>query len=252
MRPRPRIAACLVLGLLAALAAGCGRAGPEEGLRREALDRALRWSLARRDWNLGSLWMLTHVCRYEAAGGCQDEAARRVEAFLALPGMRVFQPLFGEHVEGELPPFPEKPQRFVAWMLTAVHCDRLPVRPRWLERMRSARTQGYAATHQLVSLELLRQRGCLADEDEAVLRRVALGLAAEQEGAGFSDLYAERAAFLYFAGFGDLVEPAWIGTLLAAQDPAGSWHDPATPEYAEPNLHTTMLAAWAVAGSLAE
>ena len=139
----------------------------------------------------------------------------------------------------------------VSAMAFGVYCDRLP-RPDVVARtVLSTTSAGYEATHQLLALEYMKQNGCLSPDEQETLGLTARAIAAEQQqDSVFSDLWAERVAVLLYGDHRELVENAWIETLIAKQDPSGAWSDPAFPRrfYKTPeNPHTTVLAVWALA-----
>jgi hypothetical protein len=140
----------------------------------------------------------------------------------------------------------------VLWaMAWGVYCDRLP-RPDAISRIVLSTTlSGYDLTHQFLALQYMKQNGCLSPSDEKTLALAARAIADEQQrDAEFSDLWAERLAVLLYGDYRRLVEPSWIETLIAKQEPSGAWSDPSFPRryYKTPeNPHTTVLAIWALA-----
>lgn len=103
----------------------------------------------------------------------------------------------------------------------------------------------YADTHNLVALLLVADRlpalAGLAQPEIAALAQVLV--AAQDKAERFDDVYVERIVFLYWAGRGDLVKPAWMERLVKAQRPDGAWGSDASQGS---NLHTTALAILAL------
>ena len=99
----------------------------------------------------------------------------------------------------------------------------------------------YDDTHALVALLAVRDQGCLPAETLAphIARLVDILIDAQEKADLFNDLYAERVAFLYWAGAGDRVQPAWIARILHRQLPDGGWEADGSPGV---NLHQTNLA----------
>jgi hypothetical protein len=105
---------------------------------------------------------------------------------------------------------------------------------------------GYVLTHQSVWLLLTRWMGCSVPIDVDA-RRLVFGANLVKETAAdpsFRDLYAERLAMLGHIGFGAAIEPAWVDTLLAAQEPEGCWRVAPTNACSP---HPTSLALLALA-----
>ena len=113
-------------------------------------------------------------------------------------------------------------------------------------------SRGYDLTHKFLAMRFLQERNCLAGDTELLLESkinaAAESIAREQALSEFDDLFSERAAFLYWGGFRDLVKEEWIDIILENQDEAGSWTDfKANLFYGNP--HTTVLAVWALVQS---
>lgn len=85
----------------------------------------------------------------------------------------------------------------------------------------------YLDTHFLLSLLLLKSNQCYDTKkvEEQIKIAVENIVAAEKQDAEFSDLYAERIVFLYWAGYGDFVEKEWVDRIKNSMTKNSSWHD---------------------------
>lgn len=88
---------------------------------------------------------------------------------------------------------------------------------------------GYFDTHFLLSLLFLKNNHCYDEKkiDEQIQIATENVIDAEKRDIEFSDLYAERIVFLYWAGRGDAVEKEWVGKVKNSQATNFSWHDKA-------------------------
>jgi hypothetical protein len=83
----------------------------------------------------------------------------------------------------------------------------------YILKLLRSRDGGYLDTHFLFGLLFLKKNGCYVDENSInkEIADVSSDIAkAEDSDKIFSDLYAERIVFLYWAGQGDLVKKKWI------------------------------------------
>jgi len=104
---------------------------------------------------------------------------------------------------------------------------------------------GYLDTHYLLNLLLLEKNNCyhvdkIQEDKEKVIQNI---LGAQKKDLHFSDLYAERIVFLYWAGEGDQVQEDWIQKIKVSSMPDHGWSDLGQRTS---NPHTTGLAALAV------
>lgn len=100
---------------------------------------------------------------------------------------------------------------------------------------------GYADTHVLLGLLFLRDNGCYdLPERKAATAQIVRDIArAAQDDLFWSDLYAERIVFLYWAGSGHLVERDWIRLVREHLTDDPGWR---TGNETTSNAHTTGLA----------
>lgn len=105
---------------------------------------------------------------------------------------------------------------------------------------------GYLDTHFLLGLLLLKENRCFNEEriSEGIEKVIGEIVAAQKSDQKFSDLYAERIVFLYWAGHGDLVEKEWISKVKRnfKKDDLG-WRDIGE---SMSNPHTTGLSILAL------
>lgn len=144
-------------------------------------------------------------------------------------------------------------------MAYAVVCPRLgdAERERWLDELRTE-AHSYLLTHQLLSLMLGRNQGCLDDAVVEPLRQemaTRLWLEHAADSSGVHDLSIERLAVLCYAQVCNWVRPEWVEQVLAEQDPSGSWgeRNPGVHErvVARPE-HTAALAFYVLAAVWAD
>jgi hypothetical protein len=103
------------------------------------------------------------------------------------------------------------------------------------------RDGGYNSAHILSSLTLMKGNGCYPEEPlnpliEELTGELAKAQDEERAPCDNVDIYAERAAFIGYAGFP--IKDSWIKNILNCQLPDGSWNE---------DPHATVLALWALA-----
>jgi len=104
---------------------------------------------------------------------------------------------------------------------------------------------GYLDTHFLLSLLLLKSNHCYDAKkiDEQIQLVVDNIVVAEKQDFEFSDLYAERIVFLYWAGYGDFVEKEWADKIKNSLAEDSGWRDKGKNIS---DAHTTGLAILAM------
>jgi hypothetical protein len=99
-------------------------------------------------------------------------------------------------------------------LLKAIYCDRTGFDNGdfYILKLLKSQDGGYLDTHYLFGLLFLEKNNCYAqDEINKQIKEVSADIAAaEANDKTFSDLYAERIVFLYWAGYGDLVKKDWV------------------------------------------
>ena len=162
-------------------------------------------------------------------------AAPKVEPKTGLS--RRFETADGEHV--------------IELMRSAIVCDANVDDAAWDPRLLSL-GQGYLLTHQLLSVTLAYERGCVSRERALHWRQLlAAPLLAEVLGRKdpLDDLAIERLAVLCYAGLCDWIPRADIEALLAQQGPTGTWgsHGPENMSNIDWEAHTAALGFYTLA-----
>lgn len=257
--------AAVLLGLIAAGAALAARqpdSPPEDPLRtdaRAALDRALSWlDGSHDDLSVDSVFLLRLIQGAMPSSRAGALAERGLPAAQRDPTYR----LFAELLESKRPPHPPRAlpaaevpgvpnpaqpfdEKFSDTCLHgALACRFAPGCREYILRLGQ---WGYVLSHQVLFFLFAREKGCdLGVDLDGWLGRLAAAMLREHTvDRHFSDLYAERMALGAYAGFRELLRPAWIREVLRAQDPSGCWHWSAEREGC--NDHTTGMAAWVLA-----
>ncbi len=132
----------------------------------------------------------------------------------------------------------------------ALYCDLFPVKKDFAKNTfgNIEKETGYNLTHKFWSAVLFKKNGCSAkgyDIDRIILSGAKKISEEEEKSKGkFNDLYAERAAFLFYYGFKDMAKNEWIKNILKNQMPSGAWATPVYFNQKYENPHTTALAIW--------
>lgn len=249
-------------GLALALLSGCATA---PGGSRAALDSAGRFLMGLQNPRLhvDGYWLFQQALPHRPGWAAAPVFARpAAERFRGDPCLRLLDRshaapgLSFERVAQGDPAWPYRvPPAFAEQVYTpydrallrALYADVGDFGAEDIERIRTvARGDGgYADTHALMALLLVIAQGRdVAGAAQAEADRLCRLLAAAADAAEqFDDVFPERIVFLYWAGHGDLVKPAWIARILAAQRPDGAWGSDRSQGY---NLHTTALAVLAL------
>lgn len=132
-------------------------------------------------------------------------------------------------------------------LFKALYCDLDRYDEADFSILKSIRSESgdYADTHYLLGLLLLKESRCLESESldpeiEAAAQDIADAAAADTV---FSDLYAERIVFLYWAGAGDKVRKEWVEFIREHLTDDPGWRDSGA-EFS--NAHTTGLSLLAL------
>lgn len=134
--------------------------------------------------------------------------------------------------------------RYDMWLFAALSCKEQPLSEELRAELHNvSEAARYDLTHKYLALAYLSRLGCATEEDGAALKVAALRMK-EEEGRElyFTDLSAERAALLMWAGDASLVDTVWLRKIQRAQDSSGGWADGSS----KPNPHTSALALWAL------
>lgn len=120
-------------------------------------------------------------------------------------------------------------------MIKAIYCDKsgFDSSDFYILKLLNDKKGGYLDTHYLFGLLFLKKNKCYAEEEiNKQLESVSLDIAkAEDNDKTFSDLYAERIAFLYLAGWGNLVKQEWVDVVKNNFDKEYGWRQENKPEF---------------------
>jgi len=132
-------------------------------------------------------------------------------------------------------------------ILPPLYCQKQPIPEATLKKIfESENLAGYDLTHHFLSLQLMKENQCLGEQKiKTAMDEAAQYMRTEQVVSSFSDLFAERIAFLQYGGYEDSIKDQWIQTIIENQSPSGAWKDPNYFEKID-NPHTTALAVWAL------
>lgn len=107
----------------------------------------------------------------------------------------------------------------------------------------------YVATHAGIALATLAERGCTLPDWESLRDQVVTTLQKDVlTPFAANDVDIEAMVVLALLGRADLIQPAWVQSVLDAQQPDGSWAQ-SPPKATVPgpvggHWHTTFLALW--------
>jgi hypothetical protein len=137
---------------------------------------------------------------------------------------------------------------------SALHCDRIPLPPDWVEILaRASRAGAYALTHAVLATEWTVENGCRTRQEVTALHAEQVRLLEqliEQRGSlanqydSATDLWIEAMAMLDYSRAGDRIRAAWIDDLLSQQRADGGW--PRHPRADRSDPHASALALWVV------
>lgn len=132
--------------------------------------------------------------------------------------------------------------------ITAANCDHIPL-PKDFKNLPETNIDkgGYFLTHVMFALKMMKDNSC-SYYSEADTTKISNQVAEKTTALitradTIPDLRYEAIAFLLDSGRRDLVQEAWMGQIIAEQQPDGGWR----LDKLQPNSdHTTMLALWAL------
>lgn len=136
-------------------------------------------------------------------------------------------------------------------LIPALYCDKSPVLAEhsFNRALELAKGSGYEVTHALLTLEWLKERGCLPKKQDDYIDTLSQRLYLEQsQTTEFSDLFAERVAFLQYSNSDRHIPNEWIRTIINNQERSGGWKTKQAGYIfgANENTHTTALSLWAL------
>jgi hypothetical protein len=134
-------------------------------------------------------------------------------------------------------------------LIPALYCDKQPdlIADSLHQALELGEGTDYQVTHALLALVWLKERNCLPENQN--LDTVTQSIYFQQnQTLEFSDLFAERTAFLQYADSRNHIPNTWLRTIIDSQGPSGGWKT--KPESyifgVDENTHTTALSLWAL------
>ena len=138
----------------------------------------------------------------------------------------------------------ERKYYFDDLLLPALYCDKQPITTTTQKKLFDTTVRGYDLTHRLLGILFLKQNNCLDGEREGTMIHQIIDHIDISPSELFSDLYAEKIAFVQFAGYGDRISQEMIDVIIHNQTAAGAWKDSLFG--IDENPHTTALSLWAL------
>lgn len=131
-------------------------------------------------------------------------------------------------------------------LLPVIYCDQKTIATATQKEIFNTSVYGYDLTHRLLALLFLKQNNCIdSDTADGVIYQMVNQIYNDLDTVGV-DLYAEKIAFIEFAGYTNLINEKEIQEILGMQQSGGAWQDPLYLEGVD-NPHTTALSLWALA-----
>ena len=224
-----------------------------------AIDRGLAWIEPQVDVSMSVLlcMMRTYEHTQDARFAFGATKAEHYRKTLRDPALRVVlpdydpdQPQYADlpHVDDVRPYYPVE-----LLMIDTVWADKRP-QPDIIERLKAFEDNGfYGTTHIVVGGLILRQNGGAPakEVEDMMAATVPIIVQANNITTKADDIFAERAMVLQWLDHHDLVRPAWMMQLVAAQMADGGWKTHNMPPVGKSNQHTTSVALATLAEFLA-
>jgi len=212
-----------------------------------AIEAGIDWFEAVRDWEIDSLVALSVFVneRHDPRLTLVKPALERYRQQWCNPLLRVIDPDYDAGQDGvgrERIYRPSSARDDL--MVRCVNADRDGESEELLRELwQYVDHGGYGTTHILLGCDLLRRFGKISKTvlDESIAKTIRPIVRAERRDR-FRDLYAERAAFLLWQGYGDCVQPSWILRICRAQREDGGWYRRWRPWGAASEQHPVCLA----------
>ncbi|MEI4485378.1 hypothetical protein V8J36_04190 [Frigidibacter sp. MR17.14] len=218
-----------------------------------AVGRGAAWFADHFDLSMSALLVLDQA--HSQSGDARlefvrDRTARYRERYWD-PGLRCVDRSYDPEAHRHLPDIvATRPYQVIElMMIDAANID-LGGDPAHLMRYLRALSDGggYGSTHIIVAGLLMRRAGCTDPGIEAMIAPEVAPVARANRATSYAgDLFAERIFVLEWLGRHDLVSPAWMARLVAAQRQDGGWRGRNVPPPGQSNQHTTSLAMAALA-----
>jgi hypothetical protein len=131
-------------------------------------------------------------------------------------------------------------------LLKALYCDKTSYDDKDFSILQTLNHNdgSYWDTHFLLALLFLKNNGCYdSTKIENSIQKVSNTIIAKEAiDTSFSDLYAERIAVLYWAGYGKNIQKQWIEKIKDSLTTDPGWRIDNSYAYTDSNSHTTGLA----------
>lgn len=225
-----------------------------------AIDRGLSWIVPQPDVSMSVLLCAMRTFEHTldprfAFGATKAEHYRKT---LRDPALRVVLPDYDPdeaqyghlpHVDDVRPYYPVE-----LLMIDTVWADKRP-QPDILDRLKAFEDNGfYGTTHIVVGGLILRENGGAPAQDVEDMMEATVPIIVQANNITnrADDIFAERAMVLQWLDHHELVRPAWMMQLVAAQMVDGGWQTHNMPPVGKSNQHTTIVALAALAEFLAQ
>lgn len=225
---------------------------------REALARGIARMIDMPPSQIGDVWTAMFVHRWTRDPRVRDYVVRHARTTYARDGaLRLLVPSSPRPI---LPEDPGRGHRRFLYALAAPLADPPGRASALLDEFTAIpEATGYVLSHQFIVLVTAENAGLELPAEVRARRGPLLDamLAEHRRDPVFTDLYAERAAFLLeFASPDEAEARGWIATILAARRPDGIWKDPTERRdfydgenilFRAEDAHVTNLSLWALA-----
>ena len=219
----------------------------------DSAEKGIDWVLSQSDFAVGTLWVLGKLSQITGDERLKELYQRELEAARHKESFKYYPKLFDDEVVVEELPESDAISRtdlmvMKDWLIAAVNCKDFAPSEEVLRELFDNRYRGYLSTHQYLAIMWLKEQGYQDDRIEPKIKEIVEQMLSEQVAEDkFTDLVAERIAFILYAGYAEKIESEWIETILDAQKEDGHWTSPAPKIDAYiSDLHTTILAVWAL------
>jgi hypothetical protein len=128
----------------------------------------------------------------------------------------------------------------------ALYCDKKDLPDDYVARLKTSMSESdYGATHAALALMWMKENGCPSPLTDEETQKLVERLAAIPTADGrVTDVEVEAATFLCCMGHADLLTPAFIDQVVAAQREDGSWPYDSVETNDRAHWHTSALALW--------
>ncbi len=177
------------------------------------------------NWQPGDIWVLQECSKRRRDAKLRQFVDRALQNFSNHPYAAVIDP---NAKPIDLPQDPGKGFKKFTYYCVAPFGQPPERAISFIDSFLETEGQGYVTTHQLAVIIWARQKGLKLPADALNRKEPLLKQIAEEQrldDRGFTDLYAERAAFVMMYGNPSQEDAAaWVETILNAQQEGGYWY----------------------------